>query len=227
MIANIDDNLLKEDEILDYSGYDEQQPTDILDEDKLLQDDNDANSSGEDNIDKIKCRLQETEEEVKRLEMVQQEVERKLQISPIETFRAMSSTEAKMADERSIYVGNVDYGATALELEAFFKVCGSINRVTIPCNKFTGQPKGFAYIEFTEKEFVDIALRLDGREFRERIIKIKSKRTNQPGMSATNSFPRIGRGGGGGYYRGVSRGRGRGVYRGGYRGKFQRTFTPY
>lgn len=38
--------------------------------------------------------------------------------------------------------GQVDYGATAEELEAHFHGCGSVNRVTILCDKFTGHPKG-------------------------------------------------------------------------------------
>jgi len=36
----------------------------------------------------------------------------------------------------------VDYAATAQELENHFHGCGSIHRVTILCDKFTGQPKG-------------------------------------------------------------------------------------
>jgi polyadenylate-binding protein 2 len=56
---------------------------------------------------------------------------------------AFPSIEEKMeTDTRSIYVGNVDYGATAEELEQHFHGCGSINRVTIQCDKFTGHPKG-------------------------------------------------------------------------------------
>ena len=39
-------------------------------------------------------------------------------------------------------VVQVDYGATAEELEAHFHGCGSINRVTILCDKFSGHPKG-------------------------------------------------------------------------------------
>jgi RNA recognition motif-containing protein len=41
----------------------------------------------------------------------------------------MSIEEKIEADARSIYVGNVDYSATAQELEAHFHGCGSINRV--------------------------------------------------------------------------------------------------
>ena len=36
----------------------------------------------------------------------------------------------------------VDYGATAEELEAHFHGCGSVNRVTILCDKYSGHPKG-------------------------------------------------------------------------------------
>ncbi|XP_058529407.1 embryonic polyadenylate-binding protein 2-like [Ochotona princeps] len=46
------------------------------------------------------------------------------------------------ADHRSIYVGNVDYGGTAEELEAYFNHCGEIQRVTILCDKFSRHPKG-------------------------------------------------------------------------------------
>eukprot|EP00069_Balaena_mysticetus_P003985 bmy_17108T0 len=63
------------------------------------------------------------------------------------------------ADACSIYVGNVDYGATAEELEAHFNGCGSVNRVTILCDKFSGHPKGFACIEFSDKESISVARR--------------------------------------------------------------------
>lgn len=49
---------------------------------------------------------------------------------------------------KSIYVGQVDYSATPEELVSHFGACGTIERVTIMCDKFTGQPKGFAYLEF-------------------------------------------------------------------------------
>ena len=61
------------------------------------------------------------------------------------------------ADGRSIYVGNVDYGATAEELEQHFHGCGSINRVTIQCDKYSGHPKGYnvlpIVIYFTEHDY--------------------------------------------------------------------------
>lgn len=42
----------------------------------------------------------------------------------------------------SIYVGQVDYSSTPEELLAHFESCGTVERVTIVCDKFTGKPKG-------------------------------------------------------------------------------------
>ena len=69
-------------------------------------------------------------------------------------------------------MGNVDYGATAEELEQHFHGCGAINRVTILCNKFDGHPKGFAYVEFSDKDAVATAMALDDSLFRGRQIKV-------------------------------------------------------
>ena len=45
-------------------------------------------------------------------------------------------------------------------------------RVTILCNKFDGNPKGFAYVEFTDKDSVSTAMALDESLFRGRQIKV-------------------------------------------------------
>ena len=66
----------------------------------------------------------------------------------------------------------VDYGATAEELEQHFHGCGAVNRVTILCNKYDGHPKGFAYIEFAEKDSVQMAMALDESLFRGRQLKV-------------------------------------------------------
>merc|ERR1719291_1372188 len=122
----------------------------------------------------------------------------------------MSYEEKVEVDARSVYCGNVDYGATAEELEQHFHGCGSINRVTILCNKFDGQPKGFAYVEFADRDSVDTAMALDDSLFRGRQIKVLPKRTNKPGITTSNRPPR-GRGMSG--FRGSGRGyRGRGGF---------------
>ncbi|XP_068698177.1 polyadenylate-binding protein 2-like [Montipora capricornis] len=159
-------------------------------------------------LEAIKARVKEMEEEAEKLKEMQKQVEESI-MSPTAGQPSFPKTleEKGEIDARSVYVGNVDYSATAEELEQHFHGCGSVNRVTILCDKFSGHPKGFAYIEFTEKDGVDNAVSLDESLFKGRQIKVNPKRTNRPGISSTD--------------RGMGRGRGRGR---GLRGGF---FNPY
>lgn len=164
-----------------------------------LMEENDENGGGADDpeLEAIKARVREMEEEAEKLKQLQSEVDKQMNMGspPGLTSPLNMSFEEKMeVDNRSIYVGNVDYGATAEELEQHFHGCGSINRVTILCNKFDGHPKGFAYIEFGDRDSVQTAMAMDDSLFRGRQIKVMPKRTNRPGMSMTNRPPR-GRGG--------------------------------
>ncbi|XP_009957300.1 PREDICTED: polyadenylate-binding protein 2-B-like, partial [Leptosomus discolor] len=159
-------------------------------------------------LEAIKAKVREMEKEDERLKELQLEAESRLIMSS-EAGLFPKTTEEKMeVDQRSIYVGNVDYGGTAEELESHFNNCGRINRVTILCDKFSGHPKGYAYIEFEEKSSVKAAVELDESVFRGRVIKVLPKRTNMPGISTTD------RGG----YRGRFQARGGLAQRGGYYG---------
>ena len=178
-------------------------------------------------IEAIKARVREMEEEAEKLKEMQKAAEELSPKIPHSTHSSIITSPVATADKgetdaRSVYVGNVDYAATATDLEQHFHGCGSVNRVTILCDRFTGTPKGFAYVEFTEKESVENACQLTDSLFKGRQIKVNAKRTNIPGVSSTNRYPRSrGRGRGrGGYYGGYGgyggyspRGRGRGSFR--------------
>ncbi|KAK1442998.1 hypothetical protein BgAZ_305160 [Babesia gibsoni] len=91
-----------------------------------------------------------------------------------DTQMADDSVEAKENDEvdrRSVYVGNVDYSTKPYDLQEFFKASGQINRITIMVDKWSGKPKGYAYIEFANEDAVNNALMLNDCLFKERIIK--------------------------------------------------------
>ncbi|KAM4066011.1 RNA recognition motif domain-containing protein [Hirsutella rhossiliensis] len=158
--------------------------------------DHDIAASEEEEITAMKRRVAEMEEEAKKLREMQ---------ATLEQQSADLADDKESVDARSIFVGNVDYSASPEEILAHFQSCGSINRVTILLDKFTGQPKGYAYVEFKEPSLVPQALVLNESVFKGRNIKVTPKRTNVPGMS---------------------RGRGRGGYRGGYRGR-ARGHAPY
>ena len=125
-------------------------------------------------LEAIKARVKAMEEESEKLKELQKEVDMQLSM-PAGGGQLNMSLEEKMdVDSRSVYIGNVDYGATAEELEQHFHGCGSINRVTILCNKYDGHPKGFAYVEFTDKDSVQTAMALDDSLFRGRQIKVNT-----------------------------------------------------
>lgn len=178
----------------------------------------DEDIGDEEEIAAMKKRVQEMEEEAAKLREMQASLD-----SQTENLRENKED----IDARSIFVGNVDYGASPEEIQAHFQSCGSINRVTILLDKFTGHPKGYAYVEFSEPSLVTQALVLNESVFRGRNIKVCSvrellnlllitgqvvpKRTNLPGMTRGR-----GRGGGGGG--GGPRGGRGGPYGGGFGG---------
>lgn len=118
-----------------------------------------------------------------------QELEQEMEFMEKETQQVLSEANDKEdggdveTDKRSVYVGNVDYGATPEELQEHFKSCGQINRITILVDKYTCCPKGFAYMEFADEESVKNAVLLNDGLFRGRQLKVSSKRTNIPGFN--------------------------------------------
>uniref|UniRef100_A0A7E4VZA4 RRM domain-containing protein n=1 Tax=Panagrellus redivivus TaxID=6233 RepID=A0A7E4VZA4_PANRE len=142
----------------------------------------------------------------------------------------LTPEEKAELDARSVYVGNVEYTATEEQLEDHFRGCGPIDRLTIKKDKFTGHPKGFAYIQFATVEDMQNALALTDSLFLGRKINVVVKRTNKPGMFTTDRG-RGGRGRGRGFggrggrgfgARGGNFNRGGGGFRGGRRG-----YAPY
>lgn len=119
----------------------------------------------EEEIAAMKKRVEEMEAEAAKLREMQASMD-----SQSDNLRESKED----IDGRSIFVGNVDYGASPEEIQAHFQSVGSINRVTILLDKFTGHPKGYAYVEFSEPQLVTSALVLNESVFRNRNIKVCS-----------------------------------------------------
>lgn len=131
-------------------------------------------------------RVREIEEEIEKLHKMHDEAFQRMGMGPFSTL----TEDGIEADSRSVYVGNVDYGATNEDLKQHFYGCGYIKRITILRNKLDGHPKGFAYIEFADKDSVQAAVTMDESLFKGRQVKVMPKRTNKPGLATTNRPPR-------------------------------------
>ncbi|KFK26726.1 hypothetical protein AALP_AA8G284900 [Arabis alpina] len=136
--------------------------------------------SGSKDLEDMKKRIKEIEEEAGALREMQAKAEKDMGAGQ-DPSSGISAAEKEEVDSRSIYVGNVDYACTPEEVQQHFQSCGTVNRVTILTDKF-GQPKGFAYVEFVEVEAVQNSLILNESELHGRQIKVSAKRTNVPGM---------------------------------------------
>lgn len=193
-------------------------------------------------IEQMKRRVAEMEEEAKKIEAMHKAVD--ATTSKMNADGAAGDGEKSggrpasgpEVDARSIYVAGVDYKVTPQELTELFNSCGAINRVTIVCDKYTGRSKGFAYVEFEQVDAIANAMILDDTEFKGRQIKITPKRTNVPGYHRGRGGYGGGRGRGGGRRRRYHDpyaydGGGGGGYGGGYgppRRRFRsRHYAPY
>ena len=144
-----------------------------------------AGEGEEEDLEVLQAEIARMEAEAARIAQETEDLEKKPS-STSATAAASSTTTTSTTDDtikkdgHSIYVGQVDYSTTPEELLSHFESCGTVERVTIVCDKFTGKPKGFAYLEFQNDAAVENALKLDGSTFKERQLKVTPKRVNDP-----------------------------------------------
>ncbi len=101
----------------------------------------------------------------------------------------------------NIFVGNLSFKTTQDELLAAFSQYGNVERVSIVTDRETGQPRGFAFVEMTEKRDAETAIsQLNGADLNGRTMNVNEARPKPEG----------GRPGGGGGGYGGNRGAGGG-----------------
>jgi len=103
----------------------------------------------------------------------------------------------------NIYVGNLAYSVTEEDLQEAFKAFGEVKTVNIIKDKFSGESKGFGFVEIEDNEKAQSAISgLNGKEVKGRAITVnearpKEKRGDRPRRSGGGGRP-----GGGGHYGG-------------------------
>lgn len=77
----------------------------------------------------------------------------------------------------SIYVGNLSYDVTQEDLTQVFAEYGTVKRVTVPTDRETGRPRGFAFVEMeTDAEETAAIDELDGAEWMGRDMRVNKAR---------------------------------------------------
>jgi RNA recognition motif-containing protein len=91
----------------------------------------------------------------------------------------------------NIYVGNLAYGVTQEELRDAFAPYGQVDSANLITDKFTGESKGFGFVEMPNNAEADAAI----KALNETQLKGRAMRVNQ--AKPRSDRPRGGGGGGG------------------------------
>lgn len=119
----------------------------------------------------------------------------------------------------NIYAGNLPREATEDDVRKAFEEFGQVTEVRLIMDKFSGESKGFGFIEMPSKEEAEKAIEaLNGKDMMGRALNVNEARPKVERRGGGGGGRRGGFGGGGGRGRGGGGGGGRGGGRGGSRG---------
>src|SRR5688500_18014074 len=80
----------------------------------------------------------------------------------------------------NIFVGNLSYQTNQNDLEAAFAAFGTVERVSIVTDRDSGQPRGFAFVEMTNKNEAGNAIAgLNGQELNGRALNVNEARPRE------------------------------------------------
>ncbi|MFH1639684.1 MAG: RNA-binding protein [Chloroflexota bacterium] len=97
----------------------------------------------------------------------------------------------------NIYVGNLSYDVTEEELREEFAAFGGITSVSVIKDKYTGQSKGFAFVEMPVLSEGQAAITgLNGKTLKDRTLTVNGARERSSDSRGGGSYGN--RGGGGG-----------------------------
>jgi RNA recognition motif-containing protein len=120
-----------------------------------------------------------------------------------------------------LYVGNLSFQTSEAELRSHFEQFGAVTDIYVAMDKFTGRPRGFAFITMGTADEAKIAIeKTNGADLGGRALQVNEARPKEE--RSGGGFG--GGGGGGGGFRGERRGGfgggggGGGGGRGGFRG---------
>ncbi|MFC1732519.1 RNA recognition motif domain-containing protein [candidate division KSB1 bacterium] len=82
----------------------------------------------------------------------------------------------------NIYVGNLDSQVTEEDLREAFESFGQVESATIIKDKFSGEPRGFGFVEMPSKAEARAAIDgLNGKELKERALNVNEARPRNEG----------------------------------------------
>jgi len=82
---------------------------------------------------------------------------------------------------KNVYVGNLSYDTTEAKLRELFEAHGEIVSINVMTDRYSGRPRGFAFVEMTTEEAARAAIAaLDGQDVDGRSLKVAEARPRKP-----------------------------------------------
>src|SRR5260370_25170196 len=86
-----------------------------------------------------------------------------------------------------LYVGNLAYSVSNSDLEELFSKIGQVQSVAVIMDKFTGQSKGFGFVEMTNAEDASKAMeQFNDTELKGRNIKVNEAKPRESSFGGGN-----------------------------------------
>ena len=79
-----------------------------------------------------------------------------------------------------LYVGNLAYTVSTDDLHVLFSQVGQVQSATVITDKFSGQSKGFGFVEMTTSEEADNAI----RQLNDSALKGRNIKVNRPNRAS-------------------------------------------
>jgi len=99
----------------------------------------------------------------------------------------------------NIYVGNLSREVTEGDLRQAFEAFGQVASATIIKDKFSGESRGFAFVEMPSQDEAQTAItEMNGKDLKGRAINVNEARPRTEGGGGRRGEGRRGGGGGGG-----------------------------
>lgn len=93
--------------------------------------------------------------------------------------------------QTKLYVGNLPFSSTALELQGLFSEAGAVAAIDLVFDKVTGRPRGFAFVTMATPEEAKAAIdKLHGHALDGRKLTVSEARPS-PDRSAAPSRRRV------------------------------------
>jgi RNA recognition motif-containing protein len=79
-----------------------------------------------------------------------------------------------------LFIGNLPYGASEADLRAHFAAVAEPSHVVMPVDRETGRPRGFAFVEFIDREKAEeVIKRFDAQPFQGRSLAVSEARARE------------------------------------------------